>query len=95
MKEIERLSFGAPPADDAKSLLMAVAHRSRRYLPTRAPTRPLPEPVEGYPGGLSRPEGWKNDFANLSLSGREDLNLRPFGPELAVAASQPVPTVHK
>ena len=34
-------------------------------------------------------------FVELSLSGREDLNLRPFGPELAVAASQPVRTVRK
>jgi hypothetical protein len=29
------------------------------------------------------------------LSGREDLNLRPFGPETAIAASQPLRIVRK
>src|SRR4051812_38429372 len=37
----------------------------------------------------------ENDFANSSLSGREDLDLRPFSPETAVAASHPVRTVRK
>jgi hypothetical protein len=45
-------------------------------------------------GAPSRATGRK-PMCRSSLSWREHLNLRPFVPETAVAASQPVRTVHK
>ena len=38
-------------------------------------------PPRRSPRSALGPEWLLRNFANLSLSGREDLNLRPFGPE--------------
>ena len=89
-REIERLSFGPPAADETKSVLSA-GGASEPPLPadTRADersaapftTRLLPDPPKGHPERVSAANRWEAILADLQLSGREDLNLRPFGPE--------------
>jgi hypothetical protein len=101
-REIERLCFGPPAADETKSAIVGGASSPPLPADTRADersaapftTRVLPEPPKGHRSGFhSEPLG--SDSANLPLSGREDLNLRPFGPELGTTGSQPVRTVRK
>ncbi len=48
-KEIERLSFGPPPADDAKGLLPAGGASEARHLVARGPRRVAV--AEGLPDG--------------------------------------------
>jgi TPR repeat protein len=81
-------------------MLPALSRHSgrRKAAATRAKARcgPVSDgiccPASTRPSGASEPR-WRRrllrNFRELKLSGREDLNLRPFGPELTVAASQP------
>jgi hypothetical protein len=80
-KEIARLSFGPAPSDDAKGLHSA-GGTSEPPLPagTRVKERPAAPSSTGFTTRLLR-DPLLRTFAKLSLSGREDLNLRPFGPE--------------
>src|SRR4051794_29343678 len=92
-RAMERLSFGPPAADEAKTLHSAggesepprpagthAKERSAAPSPTAFTTRLLPDPLRSPRSALG-PERLLRNFAKLELSGREDLNLRPFGPE--------------
>ena len=80
-----------------------VARRSRRHPPTAEPRcasrlhlLPIYYPTPKRP--MHRrldAEPLESDPADLNLSGREDLNLRPFGSEFPELPSQQARAVHK
>ncbi len=99
--QIDRLSFGAEPADlsgggrasqaaEGQQSRLAAGGASESPLPadTRAPlrlaapfvTHLVPTPPKAHPPPIRRRRTGK-DSRGFKLSGREDLNLRPFGPE--------------
>ena len=104
--EINRLSFGPPPADlgaggapagaDAapeapteqqSQIAASGASEPPQLAVVRDDARPaapfatrlLPDPQKAHTPRAAEP--MKRLYADLRLSGREDLNLRPFGPE--------------
>src|SRR5206468_588285 len=117
--EINRLSFGPPPADLSASGARAGADAApeasteqqskiaasgaqeppqlavvRDDARSAAPfaTRLLPNPQKGHAPPTRRGAVGKA-LRGLTVSGREDLNLRPFGPESGPESSQGGPTV--
>src|SRR5436190_1197021 len=88
------------PKRSSKARSRRAAPRSRRYSPSCAMTpvqrlRLLPA-CYPTPGRGTHPpraaEPLERLYADLELSGREDLNLRPFGPESGPGPSQGEPT---
>jgi len=104
----ERLRFGPEPADrsgrtsipaSAEEKLGRLAAGGASEPPSLARAAPrasiyYPTPKRGTHRRVDA-EPPESDPADLELSGREDLNLRPFGPETGWARSQAVLILRK